>query len=123
MTFKTTTGFMLVISGCLLAALALAAHHLNGTWLLDVALSDAQGGTATVLLEESTGGVLQGTYTGALGSDLPVSGTVDGAHVMFGFDSPIGRIAFDGTYAEGRLSGTADYGMGGKGTFNGGMAP
>ncbi len=107
----------------LLAAQSFAAHHLNGTWKLDVTLSDAQGGTATIVLNETANGILEGSYTGAVGSNLPVSGTVDGAHVMFAFDSSIGKVTFDGTYADGKLSGTADYGMGGKGTFSGGKAP
>lgn len=113
----------LAATAWLLAAPALAAHHLEGTWKLDVALGDAQGGTATVTLSEKTGGVLAGTYSGAVGSDLPVTGTADGAHVVFGFDSAIGRVTFDGTYEDERLSGTADYGMGGKGTFSGRKAP
>ncbi|MGE0624011.1 MAG: hypothetical protein AB7I04_06155 [Pseudomonadales bacterium] len=123
MTRRLTTGLALAAGLCLLAAQTLAAHHLNGTWKLDVVLGDAQGGTATVTLAERAGGKLEGTYTGAVGSDLAVTGTVDAAHVVFGFDSPVGRVTFDGTYAEGRLSGTADYGMGGKGTFSGGKSP
>lgn len=123
MTRRLTTKLALAAAVWLLAAKALAGHHLNGTWQLDVVLGDAQGGTATIVLNETGSGVLEGSYTGAVGSDLPVSGTVDGAHVVFSFDSAIGTVSFDGTYADGRLTGAADYGMGGKGTFSGEQTP
>ena len=123
MTRRQTTGLALAGALWLLATQAMAAHHLNGTWKLDVILGDAQGGTATIELTETSAGVLEGTYSGAVGSNLPVKGTVDGTHVVFGFDSSIGTVTFDGTYADGKLSGTADYAMGGKGTFSGGKAP
>ena len=121
MTRELTTGLAFAL--WLLAAPALASHHLNGTWKLDVVLGDAQGGTATITLTETGTGALEGTYSGAVGSNIPVTGTAEGAHVVFSFDSGIGTISFDGTYANGQLSGTADYGMGGKGTFSGSKAP
>jgi polyisoprenoid-binding protein YceI len=103
----------------LLAPAAFADHHLNGTWKLDVALADAQGGTATFELMEEEGGVLTGTYSGAAGS-APVTGTVNGADVEFSFDSSaVGKVTYQGTFADGKLSGTCDYGMAGKGTFSG----
>lgn len=103
----------------LLAPIALAAHHLNGTWKLDVSLADAQGGTATFELTEGEGGVLTGTYSGAAGS-AEVTGSVNGADVEFSFDSPaVGKVTYQGTFADGKLSGTCDYGMAGKGTFSG----
>lgn len=123
MTHRLIKGLALAVTVWLLAAQALAGHHLNGTWKLSVVLGDAQGGTATIVLNETGGGALEGTYTGAVGTDVPVTGTVDGTHVVFGFDSTIGTVTFDGTYADGQLSGAADYGMGGKGTFSGGKTP
>lgn len=44
-----------------------AAHHVNGTWLLDVDLG-GQGGQATITLEEKEAGKLTGKYGGQLGS-------------------------------------------------------
>jgi len=106
----------------LFAPLALAGHHLNGTWKLDVTLGDGPAGTATFELTEEAGGVLTGTYSGAAGA-AEVSGTVNGADVEFSFDSTAaGKVTYKGTFADGRLSGTCDYGMAGKGTFDGGKS-
>ena len=105
----------------LCAPLALAGHHLNGTWKLDVMLGDGQGGTATFELTEAAGGILSGTYSGAAGNSQ-ITGTVDGATVKFSFDSAAGNVTYEGTYADGTLSGTCDYGMVGKGTFTGSKA-
>lgn len=113
-----------VLSAALLtlfAASALAGHHLNGTWKLDVVLGDAQGGVATFELMEEAGGKLTGTYSGQAGS-AELTGTVNGADVTFSFDSMAGKVTYTGTYADGDLSGTCDYGMVGKGTFSGGKA-
>ena len=107
---------------CLLSPLALAGHHLNGTWQLDVTLGDGQTGTATFELTEAAGGMLSGTYTGQAGS-APVTGSVNGTDVTFSFDSPAaGKVTYQGSYADGRLSGTCDYGMAGKGNFEGGKS-
>jgi hypothetical protein len=114
-----------LITFVLLAALApvvLAAHHLNGTWKLDVRLADGNGGTATFVLNEAEGGVLTGTYAGQAG-EAAVTGTVNGAEVTFSFESPAaGTVTYQGTYVDGRLSGTCDYGMAGSGTFEGGKS-
>ena len=118
MGFKTLLATALLIG---LAPLALAGHHLNGTWKLDVTLGDGQGGTATFDLTEAAGGVLSGTYSGAAGNS-PVSGTVDGAAVEWSFDSAAGKVTYEGTFADGKLTGTCDYGMVGKGTFSGGKS-
>lgn len=112
----------LILCLVLLAPLAAAGHHLNGTWKLDVILGDGTGGTATFNLSEEAGGVLTGTYAGQAG-EATVSGMVKGAEVEFSFDSPAaGKVTYKGTYADGRLSGTCDYGMAGKGTFDGGKS-
>jgi len=106
----------------LLAPLALAGHHLNGTWKLDVVLGDGPGGTATIELAEGADGKLTGHYSGAAGT-APVMGAVEGSDVQFSFDSPAaGMVTYQGSYADGRLSGTCDYGMAGKGTFEGGKS-
>ena len=106
----------------LAAVTASAGHHLNGTWKLNVTLADGIGGTATFVLEEHEGGKLTGTYSGQAG-EADISGSVDGAMVEFSFDSAAaGKVSFSGTYAEGRLSGVCDYGLAGKGTFDGGKS-
>ena len=67
----------LVSLALLLTVAAIADHHVNGKWVLDVKLGDGQGGQATLDLKEEAG-KLTGTYSGALGS-LPLTGTVNAA--------------------------------------------
>ena len=113
---------LLIMAMLILAApLALAGHHLNGTWKLDVNLGDGQGGTAVFELTEGEGGVLSGTYSGAAGN-AAVTGMVKGADVEFSFDAQGLAVTYKGTYADGKLSGTCDYGMAGSGTFEGGKS-
>ena len=110
---------ILALAVAFLATSAFAGHHLNGTWKLDVDLG-GQTGTATFTLEEGKGGEITGTYTGVAGTQ-PVKGKVDGAKVMFGFDSPdVGKVSYEGTYSGGKLSGECTYSAMGKGTFEGG---
>ena len=99
------------------APLALAGHHLNGTWKLDVDLG-GQGGTATFVLAEGKDGALTGTYSGAAGS-AEVTGTVKGADVAFSFVAQAITVKYEGTYADGKLSGKCSYGSLGQGTFSG----
>ncbi len=106
---------------CLIAPLALAAHHLNGTWKLNVSLSGQPGGTATFVLTEGENGVLTGTYSGAAGT-ANIMGTVKGNEVEFSFDSQAGKVTYKGTYADNKLTGKCNYGMIGEGTFEGGKS-
>ena len=104
-------------------AMALAAHHVNGTWVLEVSLGDGQGGQATFALEEKEEGKLTGTYTGSLG-EAEVTGTVDGDGVEFSFDSQAGKITYRGTVSVdtesgGSMEGTCTYGQLSEGTFKG----
>ena len=104
-----------------LSSLAFAGHHLNGTWKLDVTIAGQAPGTATFELTEGEGGALTGTYVGAAGS-ADVTGMVSGADVEFSFDSQAGKVTYQGSYADGKLSGTCSYGMVGDGTFSGGKS-
>jgi hypothetical protein len=101
----------------MLAVGAMAGHHLNGTWQLEVDLG-GQGGTATFELVEGEGGTLTGTYTGVAGT-APVTGKVNGADVEFSFDAQMIKVTYTGTYADGKLSGKCSYGSMGQGTFAG----
>ncbi len=102
---------------CLVSSLAIAGHHVNGTWKLNVDLG-GQGGTATFELMEGDGGVLTGTYSGAAGN-ATVSGTVNGAQVEFEFSSQVmGKISYVGTVSGNTMEGSCDYG-GTAGTFKG----
>ncbi len=104
---------------CLAAPFAFAAHHLNGTWLLNVSLGGQQGGTATIELMEGEDGALTGSYSGALGNES-LTGTVNGSEVEFSFDSQAGTITYKGTVSGGnKMEGTCAYGQLGDGTFEG----
>ena len=109
-----------VLIGLLLfAGAALAAHHVNGTWILAVDLGGGQGGDATFSLEEGEGGVLTGTYSGALGS-ADVTGKVNGSEVEFSFSSDqAGKVSYKGTVDGDTMEGTCTYGDLGSGSFKG----
>ena len=103
----------------LCCSLAQAGHHLNGTWKFNVTLGDGQGGVATIELTAQPDGTLAGSYSGAAG-EAPVTGSVEGTSVRFSFDSPAaGTVTYDGTYDQGVLSGSCNYGLAGAGTFSG----
>lgn len=107
---------LLALPLLLAATVALAAHHVDGTWVLEVDLG-GQGGTATFELKE-TDGKISGTYTGQLG-DAEVTGTVDGKNVEFSFDSQAGKITYKGEVSGDSMEGTCSYGQVGEGTFKG----
>ncbi len=107
-----------IAASLLVATAGVAAHHVNGTWLLSVTLGDGQGGEASVALEEKEAGKLTGSYTGALGT-AEVSGTVAGDAVTFWFDSQAGKITYQGKVAGDTMEGTCTYGQLGNGTFKG----
>ncbi len=109
---------LLALGLILFAPLAIAGHHVNGTWSMNVDLGGQQGGTATFELEEGDGGTLTGTYSGALGNTA-VSGTVNGMEVEFSFDSQAGKVTYKGTVSGNAMQGSCDYGMVGEGTFEG----
>ena len=107
-----------------LAALALlawavpaAAQTVTGTWALDVVLDAGNGRASFVLRAE--GNTIAGTYSGVLG-DQEVTGTIEGAVVHFGFDSPdAGEVRFEGTIEGDTMEGTCEYGALGSGSFSG----
>lgn len=109
---------VLVALFCLVTPFAFAAHHLNGTWSLNVTLGGQQGGTAKIELTEGEGGALTGKYTGALGNEN-IIGTVKGSEVEFSFDSQAGKITYKGTVTGNKMAGKCSYGMAGDGTFEG----
>ena len=109
---------LLVLVLCLVPAVALAAHHVNGTWVLTVDLGGGQGGDATFVLEEKEAGKLTGTYSGAVGQ-ADVTGTVNGNEVEFSFSSDAGNVSYKGTVSGDTMEGTCNYGDVGSGTFKG----
>ena len=95
----------------------LAAQDISGHWILSVSL-DSGGGDASFVFEVEDGKIT-GTYGGALG-ELPVTGTIEGNVVKFGFDSEdAGAISFFGLVEGDMMTGEGDYGLVGAGTFEG----
>ena len=75
-------GIMLLVSPSL-------AQQVNGTWILAVELDAVSGGEARFVLAVEDGKI-SGSYTGALGEDIPVTGKVTEEGVTFSFDSTAG---------------------------------
>jgi hypothetical protein len=92
----------------------------SGTWELAVETA-AGSGTPTFVLKQD-GDKLTGQYTGQLG-EAPVTGSVKGASVEFGFDLSVQGTAVHVTYAgtvEGSsMKGAVKLGDLGEGTFTG----
>ena len=118
MRFFRSSSFVIIAVLSLVPLAALAAHHVNGTWVLSVDLG-GQGGDATFVLEEKEEGKLTGTYSGAVGT-ADVTGTVNGNEVEFSFDSDqAGKVTYKGTVSGDEMEGTCTYGNLGAGTFKG----
>ena len=119
MRFVRSSLVLCLVVACLIPLVAVAAHHVNGTWVLSVDLGGGQGGDATFVLEEKEAGKLTGTYSGGVGT-ADVTGTVSGNDVEFWFDSDqAGKVTYKGSITDGVMSGTCTYGDLGSGTFSG----
>ena len=103
--------FLLTLFG-----LALAAADLSGNWSAAVTL-DAGSGTAKFTFKQA-GDKLTGTYTGQVGT-ADVTGTVKGSNVEWSFQSEqAGKVSYKGTLgADGKITGTVEYGQLGGGKF------
>jgi CubicO group peptidase (beta-lactamase class C family) len=94
----------------------------EGVWLLRVDLGAGGGGEATFVLEQD-GGAITGTYSGAYGTRLPVSGTAQEGRIAFAFrTAQMGEIAYDGRLEGDTMRGDVTYGTAARGTFEGRMA-
>ena len=90
----------------------------TGTWVLAVDLGSEGSGNAKFVLEQK-GTAVTGTYTGAMGRRVEVSGTAEDGRVELFFGSNRGVIAYEGTLEGTMLKGTCVYGELGEGTFAG----
>jgi hypothetical protein len=99
------------------APAAAAAPKMTGTWILDVELDVGSGAVTLVLTQKDD--AISGTYTGVLGSDLPVNGKVSDGKVEIWLDSDYGKVTYVGTLENGLFKGTCEYGQVGSGTFTG----
>lgn len=93
---------------------------LSGTWAMSVE-TGAGTGTPTFVLRQA-GEQLSGHYTGQLG-EAPVTGTVKGSAVAFGFDVNVQgtalHVVYTGTVDGASMKGTVKLGDLGDGTFSG----
>ncbi len=110
---------LLFAASLALAGVALADHHVTGTWTLEVNLPAAgQAGTARFELVEADGKVT-GKYFGALG-EHEVVGTVSGMDIELSFEGgEAGKVTFKGKIDGESMSGECSYGALGQGTFQG----
>jgi hypothetical protein len=109
----------LALAASLAAAIptSATAQDVAGRWILAVEL-DAGSGDATFDFQVN-GNEITGTYTGTLGEN-PVTGTIDGASVSFGFTvDQVGEVTYEGTIEGDTMRGTTEYGLLGSGTFTG----
>jgi hypothetical protein len=90
----------------------------TGTWVLAVDLGRVGSGKAKFVLNQE-GSAITGTYTGAMGTRVDVSGTAEDGRVELFFDSDEGVITYEGTIEGIRMEGTCVYGELGEGTFRG----
>jgi hypothetical protein len=111
LTLSFALGFLALI------VVPVSGQDIAGTWELEVDLGP-QGGPATFVFEQD-GTAITGTYTGALGDNIEVSGTVEDGMVTFTFQSQAGEIIYEGTVEGTTMSGFCIYGQLGDGTFEG----
>jgi hypothetical protein len=106
----------IVLLGLAVLALTLLGADLTGTWTAAVTL-DAGSGNATFAFKQE-GNKLTGTYTGVVGT-ANVTGTVNGSDVEWSFDAEqAGKVSYKGKLgADGKITGTVQYGQLGSGTF------
>ena len=101
-----------------LVAVPVSAQDVTGTWVVSVDLGPGGGGDATFVFEQE-GTALTGTYSGALGEGIELSGTVEDGEITFTFQSQAGEIIYEGTVEGTTMMGTCFYGAAGDGTFEG----
>ncbi len=90
----------------------------TGTWVLSVDLGRAGSGNPRFVLEQE-GTTITGTYSGAMGSRIAVTGTVENGVVKLFFPSREGVVAYEGRIEGITMTGTCVYGDMGEGTFKG----
>ena len=93
-------------------------NGVTGTWILAVDLGRAGSGHPRFVLEQN-GSTITGTYSGAMGSRIAVTGTVEDGTVKLFFPSDEGVVAYQGSIEGITMSGTCVYGEMGEGTFRG----
>ena len=102
-----------------LVAVPVSGQDVTGTWVLSVDLGAGGAGDATFVFEQE-GTAITGTYSGAFGTGVEVSGTVEDGEIMFTFQADqVGEITYNGTIEGDSMTGTVIYGDLADGTFEG----
>ncbi len=114
-TFRT---LYLALGLVALLAAPVSAQDITGTWILSVDLGPGGGGDATFVLEQE-GTAVTGTYTGAWGDNIELSGTLEDGEITLTFESQAGEIIFYGTVDGDTMEGDCIYGQLGDGVFEG----
>ena len=110
--------FSLALGLLAFVAVPASGQDVTGTWVLSVDLGPGGGGDATFVFEQE-GTTLTGTYSGTLGDDIDLNGTVEDGELRFTFDSQAGEIIFYGTVDGNTMEGDCIYGQLGDGVFDG----
>ena len=92
-------------------------NGVTGTWVFSVAIPTGSG-TARLVLEQE-GSTITGTYSGARGDRLPVTGTAEEGVVKLFFASDEGLVSYEARLEGITMEGTTVYGDRGAGTFRG----
>ena len=106
-------GFFMIFS-----ANAVIAGAIDSSWVITVLLEDGNGGDVNFELKEA-GGKITGSYSGSQGTDVPVTGTLNGNKIEWAFEGMEGEISYSGeVLKDGTLKGTCKYPVA-AGTFTG----
>jgi hypothetical protein len=92
-------------------------NGVTGTWVFSVDIPTGSG-NATLVLEQE-GSTITGTYSGAMGDRLPVTGTSEDGVVKLFFASDEGLVSYEARLEGITMEGTTVYGDRGAGTFRG----
>ena len=92
-------------------------NGVTGTWVFSVDIPTGSG-NATMVLEQE-GSTVSGTYSGAMGDRLPVTGTAEDGEVKLFFASDEGLVSYEARLEGITMEGTCVYGDRGAGTFRG----
>ena len=107
----------LILAMIFLLAAPLRAADVSGTWNAKVEIG-GRSGTPTFVLKQD-GEKLTGTYSGLLGQDVPVKGTVKDKEVTIEFEAAEMKVQYSGKLNDDwkKMEGTVDYGGQFSGTF------
>ena len=94
------------------------AGQVTGSWVMDVDLGSGGSGRPIFVLQQD-GSTITGTYSGAVGQNLEVRGTVKDGTVKFSFDGRDGVVTYVGRFEGTTMQGTCDYSRLGEGSFDG----